>query len=214
MKNIILIILTSVVLFSCKKEKVTYTLSGQFVSCSSGTQYASKFDLFQPKNTLNTIGDVIGTIQTDINGNFSVTYETNSTKKLLIRGSTGFGTDILLEGIDVGNVSNLKIYSTFKYHLIVSLNVTKSYTSNDTLFLQSYTNAYPNGIKIAGPFLSGRVYVAPNLYSGTAYGGTLERYYCRLNNPNGTSGPFDKDYLVPLPTKCEGDSVYVTLDIK
>ncbi len=220
MKNIILIFTISILLFSCKKDNsITHTLSGQYIYCN-GVVYTGDFELYQEKSGSNSSGQILATTKTDSLGNFSFTYSTDNTQdKLILRTSSGFGYNKVLEGIDIGDISNLKIYNTHRYHLIVSLNITKPYTSSDTLFLQSYTNAYPNGIKIVGPFVSGRVYVATNLYVGTPtsapnYSGNLHTYYCGLNSPYELTGAFSKDYIVPKPTKCSGDSVYVSLDIK
>jgi hypothetical protein len=220
MKNILLIILITISVVSCKRESVSYTINGQFLSCTAYNN-TDNYELFQQKNGSNVNAQILATTKTDANGNFSFTYTTNNMNdKLILRQSSGFGYSKILEEIDLGNISNLIIGKPI-YHLIVSLNVTKPYTSNDTLFMANYnSNGSPIGfVKVAGPFISGRKFTFPNLYSGTSisepkYPGTLKTYYCLLNTPFGTTGAFDKDYIVPLPKSCNGDSIFVSLDIK
>jgi hypothetical protein len=220
MKNLILFILTfSIFIFSCKKEKITHTITGQFMPCS-GYNNTGDFELYQQKNGSNSNAQILSTTKTDPNGKFSFTYTTDNTQdKLILRTSSGFGYANIVEGIDITDIPDLKIFFP-SYHLIISLNVTKPYTSSDTLFMGNYNNGTPIGlVKVAGPFISGRKFTFPNLYLGTAisapkYSGTLHTYNCLLNTPFGTSGAFDKDYIVPLSSKCSGDSVYVSLDIK
>jgi hypothetical protein len=217
MKNLIIFISIAILFSNCKKEKITRTISGQFFTCGPAAEFTN-YELLQQKNGLAIGSEVLSTTKPDITGKFSFNYTTdNTTDKLFIRQSSGFGYNKIIENIDNKDISNLNIYLTFKYHLIVSLNVIKPYTNNDTLFFQSYTNT--NGLKLAGPFVSRRVLVASNLYVGTSifapmYSGTPQSIFCGLNSSYGTSGTFDKDYLVPLPTKCSGDSIYVSLDIK
>jgi hypothetical protein len=217
MKNLINFIFIVILFTNCKKEKVARTISGQFFTCGPTAEFTN-YELLQQQNGSDRTAQVLATTKPDITGKYSFSYVTdNSTDRLFIRQSSGFGYNKIIEGIENKDIPDLNIYLTLKYHLVVNLNVTKQYTNNDTLFFQSYTNT--NGLKLAGPFANGRVLVASNLYVGTSifspmYSGTPHSIFCGLNSPYGTSGTFDKDYIVPLPTKCSGDSIYVSLDIK
>ncbi len=218
MKNITILVTMSILFFSCRKEKITYTLTGQFLPCS-GNNNNTDFELYQAKYD-NISSKVLATTKTDSEGKFSFTYTTDNTRdKLILRTSSGFGYANYVTDIDVADIKDLIIGRPI-YHLIVNLNVTKTYTNNDTLFLANYNNGNPNGtIKVAGPFVSGRKFIFPNLNvrtptSDPSYSGTDHLYYCGFNTPYGSNGTFDKWYIVPLPNKCSGDSVYVSLDIK
>jgi hypothetical protein len=220
MKNLILFISIAALFTNCKKEKIARTISGQFFTCGPAAEFTN-YDLVQQKNGSDIDVQILATTKPDITGKFSFDYVTdNSTDRLFIRQSSGFGYNKIIEGIENKDISDLNIYLTFKYHLIVNLNVTKQYTHNDTLYMANYNNGTPIGlVKVAGPFVSGRKFTFPNLNLGTSisapgYSGTLHRYYCLLNTPYGASGAFDKDYIVPLSTKCSGDSTYLSLDIK
>jgi hypothetical protein len=223
MKKFILGFSTVILLISCKKSTMPYTFSGQLISCSSTSVYPNvKLELVEETDYGTTSGKIVATTNTDNSGNFSFSYNgTNIKKTYAIRTVVGFGYDEIIGGITEGNISDLKIYTSFKYHLIVSLNVIKPYTNNDTLFMAKYTaNGTPAGlVKVAGPFASGRKFTFPNLDIETSvyapkYSGTLHTYNCLFNTTYGTSGLFDKDYILSLPTKCNGDSVYVNVDIK
>jgi hypothetical protein len=216
MKNIAFLLFVVIAFATCKKPEVIYTLSGQIMPCF-GYSINTDLQLYQKKAS-NRDAKVLATTKADANGNFTFTYSTDNTfDKLKLRQSTGFGFNNIIEEIDIKNIEGLKIYSP-KYHLVVNLNVIKPYTSNDTLYMEglTYTNPYA---KFSGPFISGRKLVYTNRNVGTSindpfYNGTNQVYICRLNSPINASQIFDKEFNVPLPSQCNGDSIYITLDIK
>lgn len=220
MKNIILTIITITIFLSCKKENKVYSLTGQFLPCfGNNSNSNTEFELFRTYNN-NRKSEILGTTKTDSEGKFNFTYTTNNTNdKLILRSSSGFGYANYVKDIDVADIKDLIIGSP-TFNLVVSLNVTKTYTSSDTLFMANYNNGSPTGtIKVAGPFVSGRKFIFNNLdirtpVSDPSYFGTNHIYYCGFNTPYGSNGMFDKGYIVPLSKKCSGDSVYLALDIK
>ena len=218
MKNLIFILSLAILLSSCKKEKLTYSITGQLVSCGS-TQYTanSYVDLFQQRNGGNYKSEIVATTTTDSEGKFSFTYIPNNNLDdvLILRQSSGNSFINLVEGIPIKNISDFKYYySGFAYNLVVSLNVQKPYTANDTLYVQSCSTVNPNGIKIPGPFVSGRLFVVPGLAlrPKVNYSGNTQNINAGLNSSLSTV--FAKDYFVPFPTKWGGDSIYVNLDIR
>jgi hypothetical protein len=213
MKNIIILLAMSAIFFSCKKEKVAYTITGQFLPCT-GYNNTDIYEIYQKKNGSNVNAEILATTKTDANGNFSFTYTTsNLNDKLTLRQSSGFGYSEIIGEINLGDISNLIIGRPL-YHLILSLNVTKPYTSNDTLFIRRATLYNPIDFKIAGPFTNGRLLSKINLsyYPEVIFGGTFQVLEWGMKTPN--YNEFQKDYNVPRPTKCSGDSVYLSLDIK
>jgi hypothetical protein len=213
MKNIISILIIFLLLFSCKKEKVSYTITGRFLPCT-GYNNTDNYEIYQKKNGSNVNAEILATTKTDANGSFSFTYITsNLNDKLTLRQSSGFGYSEILENIDLGDIPNLIIGRPL-YHLILSLNVTKPYTSNDTLFVLRATLYNPISFKIAGPFVSGRLLKIVNagFYPSASYGNTRQLIEWGMKTPS--YNDLTTEYFVPMPTKCSGDSVYVSLDIK
>ena len=219
MKTIIsLLSFTLIFIFGCKKEKVTYSLTGQLVSCGS-TQYTanSYVDLFQQRNGGNYKSEIVATTTTDSDGKFSFTYTPNNNldNVLILRQSSRFGFVNLVEGIPIKNIPDFKYYySGSGYHLIVSLNVQKPYTANDTLYVYIPGSTAATEYKAAGPFVSGRIITKINqgFYPKVNYSGTEQTI--RSGLLIGGNDVFNKTYTVPFPTKCEGDSIYVNLDIR
>ncbi len=213
MKKIILFIIVAILFTNCKKEKVAYTITGQFLPCT-GYNNTDNYEIYQKKNGSKVNAEILATTKTDANGNFSFNYTTsNLNDKLTLRQSSGFGYSEIIAEINLGDISNLIIGRPL-YHLILSLNVTKPYTSNDTLFIRRATLYNPIDFKIAGPFTSGRLLskINSSYYPEVIFNGTFQVLECGMKTPN--YNEFQKDYIVPRPTKCDGDSVYVTLDIK
>jgi hypothetical protein len=209
MKNIISIFIISLILISCKKDSTTYTISGKLMPCGSTNINTQYLDLLQNTNGTTIIADT----RTDVGGNFKFTFSaTNTLEPLALRISpTGYTT--IMENIPVKNISDLNIYFPV-YHLIVNLNVTKPYTINDTLSIFLQDNGTPTGLRFVGPFTTGRLITKINMgiYPSIKYGGNTQGIYAGINI---RTNPTDyKEYFVPNPTKCTGDTVYVSLDIK
>ncbi len=214
MKNIITIFILLFFAF-CKKEKIAYILKGQVVLCYSPTNqvgYKNKrIELFQQKNGIDRKGEIIGTTTTDSSGNFNFGYTTsNIIDKIKIRESSGFGISDIITAIPVKNIDNLKVYYSGRYNLVVSLNVIKPYTNNDTLFVSNLKNL--TYIKRAGLFVNGRYYteISVPIKPDINYEFNNEKLFYVLNNNDNT---FIKDFKIENSKLC-GDTVYVTLDIK
>ncbi len=215
MKKFIIFISIVALFTNCKKEKVSYTIKGQVVLCFNGTQtpQANKtIELYQQKNGTNVNAEVLSTTTTDNNGDFTFTYTTtNLSDGLIIRESSGFGYYNLIAGVPIININDMKIYYLGRYNLVVSLNVTKPYTNNDTLYVNNLKNL--TYIKKAGPFTSGRIYKEGDVgfLEDRYYGGNKQTLYCGLNSLSNFI--FNKDFIIENSKLC-GDTVYVSLDIK
>lgn len=215
MKNLIIFISIAILFTNCKKEKVTYTIKGQIIICYSPTNqvsYAnSKIDLFQQKNGTFSGAQTLANTTTDTNGNFTFDFTTdNQNDNLIIRESSGFGNSNIMTGIPLKNIDDLKIYYNGRYNLVVSLNVTKTYTNSDTLYISNPKTL--NYVKKAGPFINGRYFVESgvSVKPDPNYEFNSENIRYVINNDNNS---FNKDYKVVTNKLC-GDTVYVSLDIK
>lgn len=207
----------SIFLGACKKDKITTnTIQGQIVVCYSPTNqvaYAnSKIELYQQKDGTNIKAEILSTTTTDNIGNFTFTYATtNLSDKLIIRESSGFGYSNLITGIPIKDVNDLKVYFAGRYNLVVSLNVTKPYTTSDTLSIRNLNGGV--NPKIAGPFRNGRIYkeVGIGFLRDIVYTGTEQTLNYRIYSSQILD--FSKDFIVENNKLC-GDTVYVSLDIK
>lgn len=215
MKNLIIILSLIVCFTSCKKVKVSNSIKGQIVVCYSPTNqvsYAnSKIELYQQNNGTNSKSQILATTTTDANGNFTFEYSTdNSNDNLIIRESSGFGFSNIMTGIPLKTMDNLKIYYSGRYNLVVSLNVTKPYTNNDTLYVANPKTL--NYVKKAGPFFNGRYYFESSVpvKPDPNYSYNTENLRFVINNDNNS---FNKDFQIETNKLC-GDTVYVTLDIR
>jgi hypothetical protein len=221
MKQIIFF-LTLIILFTnCKKDKVTHTIKGKYISCVNAIQTPianSGIDLFQQRDGSNYKSQVLGNTVTDAQGNFTFTYTTDNTRDLLIiRESSGFGFNRIIEDIPVGkDVNDIRILSNGGiYNLVVRINVIKTYINLDTLFVQDFRNTNPNvnprGLPIAGPFYNSRLYAVSRSAYPLKYNTNKDIIYYSLNNLS--SNPFSKEFTIENSKLC-GDTVYVNLDIK
>ncbi len=209
MKNIISTLIISLLFFSCKKDNITYTISGKLMPCGSTNINNQYLDLIQNSNGATIVADT----RTDVEGNFKFTFSAPNTFDELMLRISPTGSTTIMKNIPVKNISDLIIYSS-NYHLIVNLNVTKPYTSNDTLSVFLPDNGTPTGLRFVGPFTTGRLITKINttVYPAVKYGGNTQGMYAGVNI---RTNPTDyKEYFVPNSIKCSGDSVYVSLDIK
>lgn len=214
MKNIILVIITISIICSCKKEKVSYKLSGQLSSCFANVKraYANEEIRLYQKNPgfFSNDDKALATTKTDNNGNFSFDYfAENTNNKVAIQASSGFGFNTLVSQIPVKNIDNADFYLG-GYNLVVSLNVTKPYTNSDTLYVSNLKTLI--FVKKAGPFVSGRYYVETNVpvKPEVNYEFNSEDLRYVINDNSNT---FYTDFKIENNKLC-GDTVYVTLDIK
>ncbi len=200
---------------NCKKENTAYNLKGRIVLCyNTGviTPFANEpIDLFQTYNGGNYKSRVLGNTSTDAQGNFSFNYITDDRdEKLAIRASSGFGFIKIVKGIPVQNISDLKVYYSGRYNLVIGLNVTKPYTNSDTLYISDLINL--GYIKKAGPFVSGRVSVQPGVaLNEPEYENNKGIIYSGLNS--NTNLIFNKEFIIENSKLCS-DTVYVNLDIR
>ncbi len=108
------------------------------------------------------------------------------------------------------NIDNLKVILP-AYNLVVGLNVTKPYTSSDTPVYGRPDSG--NDFKVAGPFVSGRLFKATNvlLRGNVKYSINEDFIPFKINNPFGV---FERKYYNIENTKLCGDTVYVNIDVK
>ena len=216
MKNILILISIILLVSNCKKEKTQRIISGQILNCNNGVGAPDfkniEINLFQQKNGSNNKSKVLANTTTDSDGNFTFYYNTENTyDKLKIRTSSGFGFFILLEDIPIEDIRNLKIIRP-SYNLVVSLNVTKPFTSNDTLFVSKPDS---NTIfKIVGPFISGRIFKSKNVpLNGTLnYNENKQKITSGVYN-SATAYDLSKFYNIEKNKFCI-DTVYVNIDVK
>lgn len=217
MKNLIIMVGLTLMINSCKKnEDSTNTIKGQIFNCNNGVlipNYLNRtIDLFQQKNGSNNDSKVLANTTTDAQGNFSFTYSTNnSSDKLMLRASSGFGFSTLMEEIPIEDINNLKVVLP-AYNLVVGLNVIKLYSNNDSLYI---TKPDSNSLfKIKGPFISGRLFTCKNvLLRGTLkYSSNEQKLSSGVYNGN-TGVDLSKIYLVENNKLC-GDTVYVNIDVR
>lgn len=206
----------SFIFYSCKKDKNSsnsHTIKGSFVNCNNGNSTYNYnntvIDLFQQSNGSNNNSKVLANTSTDSQGNFTFNYNTSNIRdKLIIRTSTGFGFFKIIEGIPIEDLPNLKIF-TGNYGLVVSLNVTKPYTNNDTLvIIKPDSNLLK---KYSGPFVSGRIFSCKNV-------GILGPVYYESNGAILQAGlnnflDLNKSYVIENSKLC-GDTVYVNIDVR
>ena len=216
MKNLYIIVSIIFIAVSCKKDSPKlYTIKGQLLNCSNGitvpTFTNTTIDLFQLNNGSNNKSKVIASTTTDNQGNFTFSYYTNNKyDKLIIRTSSGFGFFKIMEGIPLKAIDNLKVILP-AYNLVVGLNVSKAYTSSDTLFYGKPVIA--NDFKLAGPFSTGRLFKSTNiLFLNTlSYSDNEQFVSYRINNP---FGAFNRKMFIIENSKLCGDTVYVNIDVK
>ena len=215
MKNIVIFTAMALLINSCKKTPETiYTLKGQIIGCINGNVTPNlkntAIDLFQKNDGSNFNAKVLATTTTDANGNFAFAYSTtNGGDKLIVRTAAGFGFADLMTNIPIGDISNLKIYYSGGYNLVVGLNVTKPYNITDTLILVKPDSL--RLIKIPGPFVSGRVFKINNRAVNPSLNYLIngDIIKCRLNN----TIYLDKEFIIENNKLC-GDTVYVNIDVR
>lgn len=119
---------------------------------------------------------VVGSDTTDANGNFEINYKYPDGVSVLIESNLTVGGVNTLYGVPDGkNLDNLEVFYNPSCALNIKLNVTKPYTSADTLQVNNLMTGVGN-LKFAGPFTSG------NLYSVNNYQ-VLKQFYYDAENP-------------------------------
>jgi len=157
MKNTLFIILFFFLLISCEKEG---TITGRLVDACG-----SPLDSVRVNITDNHEGGknvAIG--YTDSGGYFSIPYKSKHHSFRLKAMSTSNFTSIIKDipakkHIDFGAINTTVIFS-----LNIKLQVTNTYSSNDTLFIDIEGGTQPASFSIPGPFISG---VADSLMNQT-----------------------------------------------
>lgn len=205
-----LIALTSLVLSCTKETKPVFTLSGHIYTECGGVPVKNLEIFFKQALEGNIVGTTSGGIvassTTDSLGYFNVTFTGENGSDVAILQKEGFGYGTLIEGVPQ-NAKNLTIYQIATTIVKVNLNVSKSYTSSDTLNIISLGN-YSQNLKVAGPFTNGTLYIKPNFEIGYYYyDNTIERENIsyRINNMDSKRVDF-KSY------PCDTSNVIVNIE--
>lgn len=178
---------------SCRKDGGRkYTIKGQiFQSCTSTPIANQEISFFQgiSSNGLSTSGGDLGTTITDANGNFSFTYTAKNGSDIKIQKAAGAGFATIIHGVPGDqNLENIKIYFRPSTTVQVKLNVSKSYSSFDTLYITNFRNT--SLLAIPGPFTS------KVLYNAEDY--PIMNYYYRPSN-----------YLISLVYKVGNNNTFM-----
>ena len=153
MKNILKIIVLTLVLSSCKKDKpipieTTITLTGRIVKNCAGDPLIN-----HPVEIWLTMGGkLIAThksldAKTDSNGNFKWTFDKE--KGIIIIALRVDGADILTFDPKHRNLGT--IIATPTCNVVMKIKVNNPYSVGDTLQLKDFTD-YTKGIRIGAPF--------------------------------------------------------------
>lgn len=158
---------------SCVKDKHTYTISGTlYQGCTTTPLANQELAFFQSVNAnilLQTSGGDLGTTVTDANGRFSFGYVAKNDLNIKIQLPAGFGFSDVTTGVpSKRNIENMNLFYSPRTTIQVRLNVTRPYTSGDTLYIVDYRNA-GSFLKVKGPFTSGVLYIANNYGFDSVY---------------------------------------------
>jgi hypothetical protein len=223
MKKIIIITLAVfTILSSCKKTTSSsdpvYTFKGTlYKDCSKTILANTPVALYDPI-IYGGLGlpysgpTILGADTTDANGNFTISYKITTGffpfAQFLVNGSA------VMEDIRTGtNLDGIAIYKKASNPIIVKFNVTKAYTSTDTITINDI-RTYSSNLKIAGPFINNAV-----AYSIASYPILLPKYApdtCRniqnlgyqVNQKN------QNDWNIVSKYRCPCEAVEFVLDIK
>lgn len=153
----ILILLLSLSVISCVKKDVKGKITGRIMMSCGSPAVNTTFSLFKQKESAYQAYQYIKVkdFQTDSLGYFDVDYQTKDVRTLIV--SMDIGDDYLPfnnlifdvpagQAIHVGDL----YYKNQVLDCILKLKTNKSYSSSDTLYIQSF-NLFPT-YKLAGPF--------------------------------------------------------------
>jgi len=200
--NMYYLTLTSIILlFSSCKDDIdspgdgpTYTITGKlYQDCSMQSVANQAVDLFQEYSTgvggLN--GGILAQTTTDVNGKFTFNFKDMDGFTESIRIPAGQGYTKLLENIPQNqSISNIDVFISLTSNIQISLQVSNTYTSSDTLFITDFRNLSEK-LKVAGPFLNGTLYTAINFpILNKKYTGNGESLGYKINNGNWIILPF------------------------
>ncbi len=158
----------TIIIFSClgcgKQKLDTKTLSGHlYKDCSETPVKNQALYLFQRVNSGTGPSGKLAECTTDSTGYFTFDYQESSGENLVIKYTNTGGSALEIRATDYGNkLENLKAYYYPTCKIIVRLNVTRPYTSADTLFANDMRNI-TGTVKLAGPFIDGQIlYIVPS----------------------------------------------------
>ena len=209
-----LLILSCITLmYSCKKEKEPriVTVKGKIrYNCNDTANYASKLTLIQYTGYLFDDKSIYETT-TESDGSFTIEYPLDNGAEFFLKidGVETYG-NIPKKDIDFGTIN---MYGYINYKL--NLNVTNSYTQNDTLLVGDLNYYGPNStgnqwLKIPGPFVSGTIDTVVNslfIYYPITYGLPANANFT-YQLPNGTWKKMKFE-----PTLCSDDYQTITIDV-
>ncbi len=122
-------------------------------------------------NGQNNGYNVLGKDTTDEFGNFKIKYQYNVKTQYNLHVN---GSKTLLKVPSATNLNNLNVYYLSNCELNIKLNVTNSYSNQDTITIHNLLTGVGN-LKVSGPFKSGLIYSVPKFE-------ILTSYYQDLNN--------------------------------
>ena len=183
LSSVLLIVLTTTIIFSCKKKVSPYTISGHiYLGCPKQPAANQTVKLrYLGQQSLQAMNITDQTIVTDANGFFTF-------QSTLINGwwleVDAFGQQHLYSSSATTNVTNIEIYQSLTKGLKIYLNVTKPYTASDTLAFQFLWDTLGHALTFQGPFHSGFLYTATGMSNSVK-----QNYYSNQDNVN-TGSPF------------------------
>ncbi|MFZ1609898.1 MAG: hypothetical protein WAT52_02445 [Chitinophagales bacterium] len=212
---IISILLIQALFYGCNiipglSSETTFEIEGYIYNNCSLEPYANKtIQLWQNYEIglFNDYGGVLDETTTDENGYFKFTYAKENYSYYPTIQTPG-GYDIMTIPWDT-NIYDVKAFFTSTCNIQVSLNVINAYTADDMLTITDFTFSTPNGLKVAGPFVSGVLYTAtdfPLLVS--SYYGSGDEIIWWMNRYN---NHYNKVNFI-IDKYCN-DTIYVTVDI-
>ncbi|HUC79529.1 MAG TPA: hypothetical protein VMR70_01385, partial [Flavisolibacter sp.] len=156
------IVLSAIVLFhsGCVKGKGDqYTIAGRILLGCTSTPFANREVYFFQgisSNGVSTSGGDLGKTTTDANGYFSFKYITKNDEDIKIQSAPG---SPIIQGVPGDqNLNDIRVYTRPSTTIQVKLNVLKTYSSQDTLYITDFRNN--NLLAIPGPFTSKILYYA------------------------------------------------------
>jgi hypothetical protein len=160
MKSLVIVLTSSLLLFSCNKNKTTIIEGILMASCD--TPAANTSGTIKTDDGFGVQGESLS-FTTDENGYFKVSYTGNKNidKFRVIAG----GGEVLSVWNLPGREKDLgKVYiNPFPTNFIIKLDVRNPYTENDTLVIKDFSSSNPLAQrKIAGPFESGTLEIVEN----------------------------------------------------
>lgn len=150
---------------ACKKSgsEETFYYSGHLYDHCGGLPVKGKELYIYQHVSAGGNGGTLGSGTTDSTGYFKISFNNaaKSPDEIEIRYANSNYAVFSTPGYNLENLSDLKVYEVSTCNISVALNVTRNYTSSDTLYISDYrTPSVP--LKLAGPFTNGVLYTASN----------------------------------------------------